>query len=153
MRLAQVPSELLSDQVGGVSARLHWYRVGLDIFLNNPVFGSGIASYAQEYSESSLQLPQYHDARIQPHSELVLQAVQGGFIGLLLYLSLIWTSLRTGYRQDMKSGVYSVVLICFYSGAAINSYIWDLAEGHFLALFLGYLIAKEINRTSLVEGK
>jgi O-antigen ligase len=153
MRLAQVPSELLSDQVGGVSARLHWYRVGLDIFLNNPVFGSGIASYAQEYSESSLQLPQYHDARIQPHSELVLQAVQGGFVGLLLYLSLIWTSLRTGYRQDMKSGVYSVVLICFYSGAAINSYIWDLAEGHFLALFLGYLIAKEINRTSLVEGK
>ncbi len=152
-RLVQVSSELISDQVGGVSARLHWYKVGLDIFLDNPIFGSGVASYAQGYSESLLQLPQYQGARIQPHSELVLQAVQGGSVGLMLYLSLIWVSLSAGYRQDKKSGVYAVVLICFFAGAAINSYIWDLAEGHFLALFLGYLIAKDLNRKYLIEGK
>jgi hypothetical protein len=150
-RLIQVGSELINDQMGGVSERLHFYRVGLHLYVNNPLFGSGIASYAQGYSESGLQLSQYQASRLQPHSEFVLQAVQGGSIGLILFFALIWVSLGAGYRQDKKSGIFAVVLVCFFAGAAINSYIWDLAEGHFFALFLGYLIAQDVNKASLMR--
>jgi len=127
---------------GGLDIRFHFYKVGIVESIKNPITGSGAGSYAEVYSRSSLGLDRFADDRIQPHSEVILQLVQGGMVALVLYCIIAIVSVTRSFRSPCRFPAFPMLMAAFFVGSSFNSYVWDLAEGHLFSLLLGYLVAK-----------
>lgn len=127
---------------GGLDIRFHFYKVGIVESIKNPIIGSGAGSYAEVYSRSPLGLDQFQGDRIQPHSEVVLQLVQGGMVALVLYFIIALLSFARSFYLPSTFLALPMLMTAFFVGSGFNSYIWDLAEGHLFAVLLGYLIVK-----------
>ena len=131
-----------STPTGGLDIRFHFYKVGIVESMKNPIIGSGAGSYAEVYSRSSLRLDQFKADRIQPHSEVILQLVQGGMVALVLYFIIALLSVARSFYLPSTFLALPMLMTAFFVGSGFNSYIWDLAEGHLFSLLLGYLIVK-----------
>ena len=110
--------------------------------MKNPIIGSGAGSYAEVYSRSPLGLDQFQGDRIQPHSEVILQLVQGGMVALVLYFIIALLSVARSFYVPSTFLALPMLMTAFFVGSGFNSYIWDLAEGHLFSLLRGYLIVK-----------
>jgi O-antigen ligase len=127
---------------GGVDIRFHFYKVGIVDSMKNLIIGSGAGSYAEVYSLSPLGLDQFQGDRIQPHSEVILQLIQGGMVALVLYFIIALLSVVRSFYFPITFLALPMLMTAFFVGSGFNSYIWDLAEGHLFAVLLGYLIVK-----------
>ncbi len=136
--------------IGGLDGRFHFYVVGIVESTKSPIIGSGAGSYSEVYSRSSLRLDQFKADRIQPHSEVILQLVQGGMVALVLYFIIALLSVARSFYLPSTFLALPMLMTTFFVGSVFNSYIWDLAEGHLFSLLLGHLIAK--SRPSLDSG-
>lgn len=133
---------------GDQSVRMDFWKEGGRIWIESPIYGHGIGSYAEIYGNNNLNEKWIRDSRAQPHSEIVILAVQGGGVAVLLFFTILILSMRCGYdyRKFGTSG-YAIVLFLVVLNSGFNSTIWDMSEGHFLvaifALFSGnFLLSK-----------
>jgi len=60
----------------GVSSRISQYEVGLNLFLDYPIWGVGLGNYSK-----------FDPSGLSPHSEYVAIGTQTGLVGLLLYFT------------------------------------------------------------------
>jgi O-antigen ligase len=132
--------------------RLQFYVAGLKVFSESPFLGHGVGSFAEAYSRLPNENADLQSSRAQPHSEYINLLVQGGLIGLgffvlvgLIAIKYAWRSARRPVIAS-KAFSLSVIVVLFWSGAVVNSYIWDLAEGHLFIIILGTVIAVELLR-------
>lgn len=118
--------------------RLEFWTAGLEIFSNRPYGGVGVGGYAEAYSLLGVGPDWLRKSRPQPHSEIVLMAVQGGLVALILFVAIFIACLwHVWKRKAFCPGSFGIILL-FFLDAAVNSVIWDLAEGH---LFLILVVA------------
>jgi O-antigen ligase len=136
-----------TNELNSSGTRLTFYVAGLKMFLAHPFFGTGTASFAENFvptahKYSTPDEPDFYNVRAQPHSEVVLMAVQLGVIGLGLYFALLAT-LGLVYRKQKTYQADLLFLLCisFAVPACFNSLMWDITEGHWFVLLAGCLYA------------
>jgi O-antigen ligase len=120
--------------------RLGFWRAGIQMAKSRPIFGYGVGGYAQAYSDLESEPTALRESRSQPHSEWILMLVQGGLIGLLIFGLLVTTLIlklrEISVSNKDKAREIACVVALFFIYASFNSAIWDLAEGHFIALLI-----------------
>jgi O-antigen ligase len=157
-RAAQVVTDMASYQesraLTGQGIRLRFWESGLRAGWERPLSGWGVGSYAEVYSRDDTQPKNLRDSRPQPHSEYVLQFVQGGLPALMLILTLVWWGILTWYEKSIlplagsAAGISIIIIyILFLIDGMFNSVIWDLGEGHFFPFLAGALIVSDMKVT------
>ena len=109
--------DLAQMRDGGMNAnysdniRLVSIRHGLEIFRENPVFGTGVGDIKDEmykkYAELTPKMPEEH--RYSPISQFVYWLSALGVVGTLLFLFLVLAPLYLNWR-------HSYILIALYAG-------------------------------------
>ena len=148
-RVAEVVADSRVEQttqtISSSGLRLGFWRTTLDIAKHNPILGTGMGTWADEYRKyvvSTPNTPKIAASGGNPHQEYLLMASQLGFVGLALLLAWLWRcfvgskSLGSHERIAAQS-----LLVAFAVGCFFNSTLFDSATGHFFCIGLGILFA------------
>ncbi|NDC36968.1 MAG: O-antigen ligase domain-containing protein [Proteobacteria bacterium] len=155
----------INDLISGVSAyrdsgaetsqglRLRFWEAGVRAALDRPMTGWGVGAYPEVFSRDLNQPPHLRASRPHPHSEYVLQFLMGGLPGLAIFFSIVilllyrfLSSKNHACPRTLSLGLLGIV---FFADAAVNSAVWDLAEGHFLLIFAVGVITAELGKSGL----
>jgi O-antigen ligase len=136
--------------------RLRFWEAGLRAGIERPVIGWGVGSYPEVFAMDERQPRELKESRPHPHSEYVLQFVQGGGVAFLLFtaMGLPFAANVFGMKfqrvdsAHQAAGVLSIAAILLLIDGGFNSVIWDLAEGHNLAFLLASIAACSLTTTS-----
>ena len=148
-RVAEVVADSRVEQttqtISSSGLRLGFWRTTLDIAKHNPILGTGMGTWADEYRKyvvSTPNTPKIAASGGNPHQEYLLMASQLGFVGLALLLAWLGRcfvgskSLGSHERIAAQS-----LLVAFAVGCFFNSTLFDSATGHFFCIGLGILFA------------
>lgn len=131
-----------SGAVTSQGLRLQLYVTGLKIASKHPIFGSGTGSVITEYKIfSDLGVtPVERATSTNLHNEYLMQEVQIGIPGLLLFLVMLWIIFKYSFelpqwQQIALRGGW----ICFSLGCMFNSYLMDFTEGYMFCALLAAL--------------
>ncbi|MBE0514835.1 O-antigen ligase family protein [Sulfurimonas sp.] len=130
---------------GSFGSRLGLWIVGSEIFLDNPIIGSGVIKSMDEMRNRVKEshpdkncishLPSYHNIYVQ-------SAVHLGVIGLFLYLMIFYSILKL----KIEDRYYFNLMIIFVSVYSVSSLVETMFHEQFsaalLALFTGIFIAQ-----------
>ena len=145
--VSEVSTYSQTQELNSSGTRLTFYKAGLEMFLKHPILGTGTASFAENFVPTAHRVasaddPEFYNVRAQPHSEVVLMAVQLGMIGLGLYFALLATlGLVFIKRKSYQADLLFLLCISFAIPACFNSLMWDVTEGHWFVLLAGCLYA------------
>ena len=103
--------------------RAFFYIEGWELFLKSPICGIGINNF--------MQVAKYP---MPIHSEYMVQLVENGIVGFVLYLFFVWSLFYTtnklcdiGFRRLALGWIMSVLFISF------TSWVYDMS--HFYIIF------------------
>jgi O-antigen ligase len=117
----------------------------LDIAKSNPILGTGMGTWADEYRKyvvSTPNTPKIAASGGNPHQEYLLMASQLGFTGLALFLAWLarcFFASRSLVNHERIAA--QSLLVAFTVGCFFNSTLFDSATGHFFCISLGILFA------------
>jgi O-antigen ligase len=157
--LMEVHHYAQTNELNSSGTRLTFYRAGAEMFLKHPFFGSGTASFAENFVPTAHRLagaddPDFYNVRAQPHSEVVLMGVQLGIVGLALYFALLATlGLVVRKQRTYQAELLFLLCISFAVPACFNSLMWDITEGHWFVLLAGclYAAARRSDATTIMQ--
>jgi O-antigen ligase len=144
---------LNTDTIASSGLRIGFWRTTLDIAKNNPILGTGMGTWADEYRKyvvSTPNTPKIAASGGNPHQEYLLMASQLGFVGLALFLAWLgrcFVGSRSLARHECIAA--QSLLVAFTVGCFFNSTLFDSATGHFFCIGLGILFAGYKSVTSL----
>ncbi len=123
-----------------VAARGDYWKAAGQIFLGNPVLGTGPGTFSIPYQQ--IKPPESEMARLA-HNDYLQQASDSGFFGFLAYIAFISGILWVLYRKS-DINIYprrlalwlGIAAVCLQGFSEFNLYIPALAWPVFL--FLGY---------------
>lgn len=136
-----------SGEVNSSGIRLGFYKAGLQMIAQHPIFGLGTGSFSEGFvltakklwPENSPELAMRH----QPHSEVILIGVQLGAMGLIMYFSLLGSLIGVARKsRSWEAASLSILVVIFGTAAIFNSLLWDVTEGHWFVLLAGCLYAQ-----------
>jgi O-antigen ligase len=142
--LVEVKGYDKSNELNSSGTRLTFYKAGFEMFRKHPFFGTGTASFAENFVPTAHRLTTpddpFYNVRAQPHSEVMLMAVQLGIVGIALYFGMLAT-LGLVFRKQKTYQADLLFLLCisFAVPAFFNSLMWDITEGYWLVLVAGCL--------------
>lgn len=142
--VSEVQSYSNSVPTSSSAVRISYIRGGLELIGDNPVFGLGTGSFQEGFAPIAKKLwpveHRFHEARHQPHSEVILIGVQLGAVGWILYFSLFGSLLWSVRKADSFEGdCLAILCVIFATGSIFNSLLWDATEGHWFTLLAGCL--------------
>lgn len=136
-----------SGEVNSSGIRLSFYKAGLQMIAQHPMFGLGTGSFAEGFAPTAKKLwpensPEFA-TRHQPHSEVILIGVQLSVAGLIIYFSLLGSLIGvTRKNKSWEATCLSMLVVIFGTAAIFNSLLWDVTEGHWFVLLAGCLYAQ-----------
>jgi O-antigen ligase len=136
-----------TTEMNSSGVRLSFYRAGLQLIAANPVLGLGTGSFQEGFLPTAKKLwpesHEFHTARHQPHSEIILIGVQLGLAGWIVFFSLIGSLVYAARKSHSFEGD-SLLILCvvFVIASFFNSLLWDVTEGYWFALLAGCLYAQ-----------
>ncbi len=136
---------LSSDTIASSGLRIGFWRTTLEIAKRNPILGTGMGTWADEYRKyvvSTPNTPKIAASGGNPHQEYLLMASQLGLVGLALFL--IWIGrcfVGSRYLPRLERIAAQSLLVAFTVGCFFNSTLFDSATGHFFCIGLGIMFA------------
>jgi O-antigen ligase len=136
---------LKTDTIASSGLRIGFWRTTLEIAKHNPILGTGMGTWADEYRKyvvSTPNTPKIAASGGNPHQEYLLMASQLGLVGFVLFLTWIgrcFVGSRCLPRQERIAA--QSLLVAFTVGCFFNSTLFDSATGHFFCIGLGILFA------------
>jgi O-antigen ligase len=137
-----------SSGVGAANSadnRLDFWKGSLSVIAKNPLFGTGVGSWATEYNRvMEIKFPGHKDLGIggNPHQEYLLWGVQLGLGGIVMLFAFFSAAVFDFLKLDRPlaraglSVLASLTIACFF-----NSSLYDAYIGDFFCLSLGVLLA------------
>lgn len=124
-----------SGEVQGTAVeRLNYYKAASQIWLQHPVFGSGLGSWSMVYW--------HQDERTYPHNlffEVLVEQGLAGVIALLVFLVAVFRQLRES--QSQLAGLFPYLLPCLVYLMSIAMFSDDLGGDRFLWFWCGLALA------------
>ncbi len=136
---------LNADTIASSGLRIGFWRTTLEIAKHNPILGTGMGTWADEYRKyvvSTPNTPKIAASGGNPHQEYLLMASQLGLVGLALFLVWVgrcFVGSRNLPRHERMAA--QSLLVAFTVGCFFNSTLFDSATGHFFCIGLGILFA------------
>jgi len=120
--LAGLPVLLLGGRSGGsaeasTNERIECWFTGMRMFVENPVVGVGYNRFTEHH-------------HLTAHNSVVLACAENGFLGLLLWTTVIYFSLKVGYQARIQlkgpekevARVWSTALLSSVTAVAVGSF-------------------------------
>jgi O-antigen ligase len=142
-----------TETISSSGLRIGFWRTTLEIAKHNPILGTGMGTWAEEYRKyvvSTPNTPKIAASGGNPHQEYLLMASQLGFVGLALFVAWIARCmLASRFLERNERIAAQSLLVAFVVGCFFNSTLFDSATGHFFCIGLGILFAGYKSATSL----
>ncbi len=148
-----------TETISSSGLRIGFWRTTLEIVKHNPILGTGMGTWADEYRKyviSTPNTPKIAASGGNPHQEYLLMASQLGLVGLALFL--VWMGrcfVGSRHLPRHERIAAQSLLVAFTVGCFFNSTLFDSATGHFFCIGLGILFAgyKTVESVESVETK
>jgi O-antigen ligase/tetratricopeptide (TPR) repeat protein len=137
-----------------VQARYHIWRASLSIIRDNPLFGSGLGTYGQQYLV--YRDPSF-DARsfIHAHNQTLQITVELGLVGLVSLIYVFWRyfiETRRSHKKIRSNDLFSLIALCGLFGVLLPDAIFTSAMIVFLFIFYLVWISPERDTTENYLG-
>ena len=137
--------EQTTETISSSGLRIGFWRTTADIVKQNPILGTGMGTWADEYRKyvaNTPNTPKISPLGGNPHQEYLLMASQLGLVGLALFLAWIARSIFASKQLPLNDRIAAQsLLIAFIVSCFFNSTLFDSATGHFYCIGLGILFA------------
>jgi O-antigen ligase len=134
-----------TDTIASTGLRIGFWRTTWDIAKHNPILGTGMGTWADEYRKyvvSTPNTPKIAASGGNPHQEYLLMLSQLGFVGVALFLAWLGRCFAASQRLGRHERIAAQsLLVAFIVGCFFNSTLFDSATGHFFCIGLGILYA------------
>jgi O-antigen ligase len=149
--VTQWMSESESAQLTNFGSRRVFYQNSLEILQEHWMLGVGTGGFVQAYGEHVTKKYEASDWRAMqttdPHNQYLAVWIQQGLGGLVLFLAWIVAVAREGESPRVYHRLAVALLAGWCVTSLFSSHFRTFAEGHFLATFLGVLLAAEPHAT------
>ena len=136
---------LRTDTIASSGLRIGFWRTTFEIAKHNPILGTGMGTWADEYRKyvvSTPNTPKIAASGGNPHQEYLLMASQLGLVGLGLFLAWVGRCfVASNHLPNHERIAAQSLLVAFTVGCFFNSTLFDSATGHFFCIGLGILFA------------
>jgi len=127
------------NAVSSVTARLAWWDMSYELWLDSPLFGVGTGGFP---TAASNWIASHHptgaflkSAPAHPHNQYLLSMVRWGVVGLLLSLALFYIWIRTGFRYQWHDSKAIPLIALSGVGLLAHGFFSASLEEHFSTIF------------------
>lgn len=126
--------------------RTAFAREAIRLIKRSPLLGNGAGSFWYGNAETGYGV---HN----PHNEYLLETVQNGLLGLMVFLLWMWGCYRAAWRLPTNSRNLFVALISSYMACHLfNSFLLDSSEGHLFVIIAALLAGSAIVASQAENG-
>ncbi len=150
-RANQAVSDIVNfnkNQDTSVGQRLQWTLNSIELIKEKPLFGHGTGSFEKDYERIHKQLTPSFVLTSNPHNNYILVLVQFGIVGLLVFLSIFYTQIKS-FMNTPKTFEYKplklILPIMFMVICLSDTYLWGHHTQALFALFSGILYSDRVS--------
>jgi O-antigen ligase len=134
-----------SKEITSIGVRMIFAQNTWELIQQKPLLGYGTSSFKAVYSSHAAG--KYQDWRggpaSDPHNQYLFILLENGIVGLILFLSYIYTAIKQGLTQQPYGALAASLLVAIATISLFNSNFKTFPEGHLLAFFVGCLLAQQ----------
>lgn len=135
-RLSVLPQQIQQYQGGelnSVAERIDYFRHTYTLAQKKVWLGWGTGSLKKIYGDYAKE--NHLKATNNPHNEYLNVFFHLGVVGLIVFLSFLWTILKTTYRlPNFERNVLQGILTAFMLGCLANSWLMDFTSGYLFVI-------------------
>ncbi|SNC62119.1 O-antigen ligase family protein [Polynucleobacter victoriensis] len=137
----QVKSE---GDAGSMGVRYYWWTHSINMIKKNPLFGLGTGSFEEALNQEIKGLNGPAATKTNdPHNQYLKIAVEQGIIGLLVFLGIIFSAIKSTNVTPVYKLIGLSVLASWCATSLANSHFSTFHEGHFIWFWLGAMLSRE----------
>lgn len=119
--------------------RTAFAREALRLIQQSPLLGNGAGSFWYGNTQTGYGV---HN----PHNEYLLETVQSGLLGLMVFLTWMWGCYRAAWRlPPARRNLFVAVLSSYMACHMFNSFLLDSSEGHLFVILAALLAGLSLN--------
>jgi O-antigen ligase len=150
-------SQAVSDP--SLGARIDVFVAAIEMFTDHPVIGTGLAQFEVEYPAYALRHGLDLGAPPNAHNMFLETAAEGGVLGLLILLGILWVAVRSGTRastaflaeRERADGLLMRGLTLGFLGYLVTAFFLHDAFPRFFWMHVGLLLAGGLMGSRLLE--
>jgi len=123
------------NAVSSVTARLAWWKMSYDLWLEKPLLGVGTGGFPQAARLWQEQHGEVVLGLVHPHNQYLFNMVRWGGIGLLLLLLLLYSWIRSGFIHPWRSSVAMPLVALTGMALLVDALSTESLEEHFSTIF------------------
>ncbi|MGO2143635.1 MAG: O-antigen ligase family protein [Serratia bockelmannii] len=119
--------------------RTAFAREALRLIKQSPLLGNGAGSFWYGNAQTGYGV---HN----PHNEYLLETVQNGLLGLMVFLTWMWSCYRAAWSLPSACrNLFVAVLSSYMACHLFNSFLLDSSEGHLFVIIAALLAGLSLN--------
>lgn len=131
-----------------IGLRLSWTLTSLEAIKDKLIFGHGTGSFQNAYAKKNAEISPEILLTGNPHNNYILVLVQFGIVGLLVFLSIFYTQIKS-FMNTPKTFEYKplklILPIMFMVICLSDTYLWGHHTQALFALFSGILYSDRVS--------
>jgi len=137
-RSESIIKELIQFQKGkkdsSIGYRIQFHQYAYTLVKQNPLFGHGAGGFTWNFAHDN-PIPSWGPYLFDPHSQYWLIAVDGGLIGLALFLCFLFSLLLAAWNSKSMRVPLLMCFISIYMGNITDSLIFYSTTGFLFLMF------------------
>jgi len=126
--------------------RMVIWKHTIELIQDRPLLGFGTGSFEAAYSQKIKDNPEWEKNILHdPHNQFLKIWAEMGIFGLMVFLSMLTSSLfQKSSKMYLHLGIG--VLLAWCATSLFSSHFSTFTEGRFIYIWLGIMLASESNR-------
>ena len=135
-----------SIEANSIGDRMTIWKNTIELIQDRPLLGFGTGSFEEAYSEKIKDNPEWEkQLKHDPHNQFLKIWAEMGMLGLMVFLSMLASSLfQKSSKMYFHLGIG--VLLAWCATSLFNSHFSTFTEGRFIYIWLGIMLASESNK-------
>lgn len=135
----QVKGDAYDSCASSMGERTAFAKESIRLIAQAPLLGNGAGSFWYGDLDSGKSVN-------NPHNQYLLETVQSGLVGLLLFILWMLCCYREAWRQPVPARQLLIALLSTYLACHLfNSFLLDSAEGHLFVVIAAVLAGKAVS--------
>jgi len=123
------------NAVSSVTARLAWWKMSYDLWLEKPLLGVGTGGFPKAAAHWQEQHGEVVLGLVHPHNQYLFNMVRWGIVGLLLLLILLYSWMRIGLAGQWRHSIAMPLVALTGVALLVDGLSTESLEEHFSTIF------------------